>query len=368
MRRRRLAVLGAGGRLGARVLALARQMAWEVVGVGLGHDLERTARVLAEWQPAVVWYPESPGRAAASLATGSRVVFGRGGYQAFLELDADLLVVAVPTVEPLGLCVQWIEAGRQLVVASKELLVAGGHLLKSRLRVLDSELSALTQLLELHGGRISGAILPASGGRLWGTPEASVQSARPEDILGHPVWDMGPKITVDSATFVNKVFEVLVAETALGLPPGTVRVAVHPECLVHAAVALESGQWLLAVHPPDMDWAVRWALGMPAAGSRTIFPFGELRFLPVAGPFRRALALLEQMRRAWMSACLVGADTALVRAFLRGEILLGGIWDGLEAVAASCGRRELPAGTVDEVLAAVDEGYRAARRWLAKRG
>lgn len=171
-------------------------------------------------------------------------------------------------------------AGHRAIVSSKEVLAVAGHhfgrLARARggrLDVLDSELSAAARLLDARvDAPVRQLILPASGGPFRDRPVSELQSVTPREALAHPVWSMGPKISVDSATLVNKALEVVVAHRLFGLAGSRIAVEIHPEARVHAVVQLGDGAELALTAPADMRIPLRHLLGLPTPEARVVSP------------------------------------------------------------------------------------------------
>lgn len=197
------------------------------------------------------------------------------------KTKADLVVVAVSGAAGVEPTLAAIRSGKNIALATKETLVMAGELIMSevkkhgvRLIPVDSEHNAIFQLLEFldtnardYGRReqIKKIILPCSGGPFWGKPRSELAKVTPSQALRHPVWSMGPKISIDSATLVNKGFEVIEAHHLFNLPYEKIDVVIHPECRIHGMVQLKNGRTLAYAAPPDMKIPIRHALGI--AGS-----------------------------------------------------------------------------------------------------
>jgi len=275
-----------------------------------------------------------------------------------------------------------VRAGKRVALANKEALVMAGELVVglasasgSRLVPVDSEHASLAQLLEAQpAGALRRVVLTASGGPFRDRTAAQLGPVRPADALAHPNWDMGAKISIDSATMMNKGFEVIEAHWLFDLPQERIGVLIHPESLVHALAELVDGSVLAHLGPPDMRLPIGWALGQPERldlGAR-LERFSWLDLTAVGGlTFRRAdpqrWPALELCRSAaaaggGAAAALAVADEVLVEAFLAERISFAAITDLLGEVLVRLG--PLPAASLDEVLAAGAAGGRLARSLL----
>jgi 1-deoxy-D-xylulose-5-phosphate reductoisomerase len=251
---------------------------------------------------------------------------GPSAIEALLQrCPAGWVVCAVSGLAAWGPVRAAARQGRRMAVASKEVLaLAGGDLARlaaargGELLALDSELTAAQRLRREHGaGDIKRLVLPATGGPFVDCDAERLAAVTPAEACRHPVWPMGPKISVDSATGVNKSLEVVVAHELFGLPPSRLEVALHPAARIHAVMAGPRGHLALEA-PPDMRTAVRQVLGLPTPEVRVgappadagLEPLDEARF-PGAALGHAALA-----RGPAAVATLVGTDEALVAAFL----------------------------------------------------
>jgi 1-deoxy-D-xylulose-5-phosphate reductoisomerase len=182
--------------------------------------------------------------------------------------DVDLVLVATPGIAGLEATLAALEAGKRVALANKEVLVVAGHLVRElaggagdRLRPVDSEHSALWQCLAgVRSEEVARVTLTASGGPFRDTPIAELARVTPARALHHPTWRMGPKVTVDSATLVNKAYEVIETHWLYGIPYARIDVLVHPESLVHALVELVDGSVIAQLAEPDMRLPIQYAL------------------------------------------------------------------------------------------------------------
>jgi len=321
-------------------LASARGV--RLAGLAVGSDVSLAARQVGQHRPSLVWTKREDLQEALCSAVGDgglQMVSGPDRLLDFADLDAETLVVCIPSLDALELTGLWLASGRRAVVASKEILVAAGRWLnelsKTGLLVpLDSELTAAGHLFQRVEGRVRRLLLPASGGPFWGKDIEFLQSVTPTQALNHPVWHMGPKVTVDSATLVNKAFELLAAKNLFRLDAEQLDAVIHPEGIVHAMVLDETGSWIWLAGPTTMDWAVEYAL-FGDSDLPVMDPAGlDIRFDRVTEPFDRALKVARHVMESadLAAACMVGADDFAVEAFLAGDLTLPSIWDLLDRV------------------------------------
>ena len=250
-----------------------------------------------------------------------------------------------------------LEAGCQVLLANKEALVTGGHLVMDLARrkglpilPVDSEHSAIFQCLQAAGpNRAEGILLTASGGPFRTWEKERIRSATREEALKHPNWSMGAKITVDSASMVNKGLEIMEARWLFDMPEDRITVVVHPESIIHSAVTFRDGAVLAQLGVPDMRVPIGYAMGVPLPD---LFRLGHLTFEKPDEEKFPALRLAREALRVGGAACTVlnGANEEAVSAFLRDKISFGGIVERIEeALSRLAG---LPAENLEEVFEA----------------
>ena len=314
-------------------------------------------------------------RAAAdslARALGARAYVGEdAALRAVEENDADLAFVATVGLSGLAPTLAAIEKGMTVALATKEVLVAAGALVTARAREkgvrilpVDSEHSAIFQCLQSSGrAPIDRLVLTASGGPFLDGP-ADLSSVTPERALAHPVWKMGPKVTVDSATMTNKGFEVVEAHWLFGVPYGKIDVVVHPESVVHSLVTFSDGATLAQLSPPDMRVAIQYALTWPGRlpskrAALDLAALGSLTFRRPAPARFPCIGLVKEALR--MGGCapavLAAADELAVARFLRGEIRFTDIAKTVEQ--ALWRMPKSPCDSLDAVFAAADWVSRA---------
>jgi 1-deoxy-D-xylulose-5-phosphate reductoisomerase len=265
--RRRLTILGSTGSVGRQALDVVRAHPdrFDVVGLSGSKNTELLRRQAAEFEPEHValesTYPPS------SDGFGCEVLTGLGSAEHLAAAPADVVLNGIVGFAGLPATVAALEAGNRVALANKESLVAGGewimHLaVKDRIIPVDSEHSAIFQCLEGRG-EASGILLTASGGPFFEFETARLVEAKPEDALKHPTWRMGPKITIDSATMMNKGLEVIEAHHLFGVPYDDVRVAVHRQSVVHGGVLFEDGSVVLHAALPDMRVPIAYGVLYP---------------------------------------------------------------------------------------------------------
>lgn len=307
-------------------------------------------------------------------------VFGPEGVnEVAASPEADIVVCAIAGAAGFEPCWAALEQGKKLALATKEVLVMAGELVMAEIRKtgalmvpVDSEHNAIHQLLRGRSlERVAAIVLPASGGPFYQNPELDLSTVTPTQALAHPTWRMGPRITIDSATMMNKGLEVIEAHWLFGIDSARIQVVVHPESLVHGMVTFTDGATVALFARPDMRLAIADALFFPDswAGVRELQPLrfetlGELHFNPPDTKRFRCLELAYQALTAGGSAPLVlnAADEIAVHAFLAGRISFTKISDLISRALDSFPVQRL--GTPAEVLAMHNEVTAVATSWL----
>jgi 1-deoxy-D-xylulose-5-phosphate reductoisomerase len=309
------------------------------------------------------------------LPPGTEVVVGSEGF-AHIATLADVAVNGVVGFAGLGVTLAALEAGRRLALANKESIIAGAPVVQRARRTpgaelipVDSEHCAIHQCLRSGAAEdVSRLLLTASGGPFRGRTRLELESVGVAEALAHPTWSMGPKITVDSSTLMNKGLEVIEAHELFGVPYDDIDVVVHPQSVVHSMVEYADGAVVAQLSLPDMRLPIGYALAYPG---RLPVPFGAIDWtslsrLEFEQPDREVFACLDLAFRAGRAgdlcpAWLNAANEVAVAAFLDGRIgwsaiaeVVAGTLDAFCAPAASTGaaghRDELPVRSVEDVL------------------
>jgi 1-deoxy-D-xylulose-5-phosphate reductoisomerase len=374
--RRRVAILGSTGSVGQQALDLIGHLPerFEVVSLAAGSNADLLAQQIRRHRPrlAAVADPSRRGPLQdAGRAVGCEIACGEEGMLAVAgHPDADVVLAAI--VGAAGLRPTWhaLRRGKRVALANKESLVMAGGLMRDAVEVhggslvpVDSEHSALHQCL--RGERIEEVqrlILTASGGPFRTTPLARLGEVTPEEALRHPVWDMGRKISIDSATLMNKGLEVIEAHWLFGIPGERIDVVLHPQSAVHSMVEMADGSVICQIGVPDMRAPIQYALGHPDRfpGPVAPFDFSQARsfdFLPVEHDRFPSLDLAYAALSAGgiAPAVLNAANEVAVHAFLDGRIGFLGIARLVREVLER--HRPAPAASLEDVL----EGDRSAR-------
>ncbi len=371
---RSVVVLGATGSIGRQALEVADHLGMEVVAIGAARGSDALLAIAAG-RPAArvgVASPTAAEREAVSAAAGRRARFGPEAMEELAATPGSIVVNGIVGSAGLPASVAALRAGNRLALANKESLVAGGEVVRSALAAgggellpVDSEHSALFQCLEGEDRTaVRRIVLPASGGPFRGMTAETLADVTVEQALAHPTWKMGPRITIDSATLMNKGFEVIEAHHLFGFGYDAIDVVVHPQSIVHGIVEFVDGSLKAHLGEPDMRVPIQYALTYPgrAAGVAAPFPFAAtLGFeAPDAGAFPCLRIAYEAGRMGGSApAALNAADEIAVQAFLEGRIGFSSIPVIVERTVEAVADR--PVGTVEEVLAADREARAVAR-------
>ena len=364
-----LSILGSTGSIGTQALELVRLHPdrFQVKALTAHRNAELLFRQVREFRPelAGLTVPIPREGIPADLDFCRFVMGPEALHAAAAEVEADQVLVSVVGIAGLQSVMDALSAGRQVLLANKEALVTGGHLVMEAARragkpllPVDSEHSAIFQCLQGAGGnRPTGILLTASGGPFRTWDAARIARATRREALNHPNWSMGAKITVDSASMFNKALEIMEARWLFDMPPEKIHVVVHPQSIVHSAVAFEDGAVIAQLGVPDMRLPIQYAMTYPEripTGARALdlFALGQLTFEPCDPVRFPALRLAGECLRAGGAACTVlnGANEEAVAAFLREEIAFGDITRLVEDALEHLGG--LPANTLEDVFAA----------------
>jgi 1-deoxy-D-xylulose-5-phosphate reductoisomerase len=338
---KRLLILGSTGSIGTQALDVVGED-FEIVGLSAGtahEELVAQARAHSVRRIALS-DPDAAARAGEIWAEGEVLAGPEGLVQLVAESDADLVLNAIVGSAGLGPTIVALTEGIDLALANKESLVVGGELVTAlaeatgaQIIPVDSEHSALHQLIITERpGTIDKLVLTASGGPFRGRSRAELESVTVEQALRHPTWDMGGKITIDSATLMNKGLEVIEAHHLFGTPYGQIDVVVHPQSIIHALVTLCDGAALAHLGHPDMRVPISYALHHPERVDVPMRPLdlAELGALTFERPDLDAFPCLRLAREAAAAGgtgpCVLNAaNEVAVHAFMGGRLGFMGI-------------------------------------------
>ncbi len=357
---RGVSIIGATGSIGRQTLDIIANHPdkLRVIALTAGRDVNALVELASQWRPKLVALSDP------EIAEGCKGKFNcpvLSGIEGLTEVathpEADIVVIAIPTAKALLPTLAALKAGKRVALATKEVLVSGGHLVVQQLKQcgellpIDSEHSALFQCLQGEDvSRVDKLILTASGGPFRTKPLDELKRVTVEDALAHPTWRMGAKVTVDSATLMNKGLEIIEARWLFGIPPERIDVVVHPQSIIHSLVEFVDGSVKAQLSLPDMRLPIQYALLYPErhpcpiqrldltkVGTLTFEPPDETRF-----PCLRLAKLAAQIGGT-MPAVMNAADEIAVNAFLQRQI---GFMD-IPAIVEAVMERHRPIPTPD---------------------
>ena len=359
---RKIAILGSTGSIGTQALDLCRRHPdrYHVTALTARGSREKLFEQVREFRPEIAGLTEGfdPAEIPEDLKF-CRFLSGKEAlHAAAAETDAEMVLVSIVGIAGLQSVMDALEAGKQVLLANKEALVTGGHLVTELARKkgkpllpVDSEHSAIFQCLQAGGeNKAEKILLTASGGPFRTWDRERIQKATRAEALKHPNWNMGAKITVDSASMFNKGLEIMEARWLFDLPEDRSGVVVHPQSIVHSAVVFKDGAVLAQLGEPDMRVPIGYAMAYPerietGVPAPDLFALGSLTFEKPDEDKFPALRLARECLRAGGAACTVfnGANEEAVAAFLREEIPFGEIavrveraLDKLAGLPANC--------------------------------
>ena len=383
---KRLALLGATGSIGTQTLDLVSRFPDElcVTALSAGRSVDLLVQQCKQFHPELVSVARAEDAARVREAVGDpklRIVHGAEGLLEVATHDADLLVGALVGSAGLAPVVAALRLGRDVALANKEVLVTGGPLVLAEARragakllPLDSEHVAIAQCLAGHPqSAVKKIWLTASGGPFRRADRATMAAAGPEQALKHPNWDMGAKITIDSATLMNKGFEVIEARWLFDLPLERIGVLVHPESIIHSFVEYCDGSWLAQLGIPDMRIPIAYTLGMPERFPLPDLPpldllaLGALHFeAPDLERFPALRLAFEALAAGGTApAALNAANEIAVAAFLAREIPFTAIAETAEEILAAL--PVLPGLSLEEIVETDERARAHARRRIEER-
>jgi len=348
---RRVVIAGSTGSIGTQALEVigAADGRFEVAALGSGSSVASLAEQARRWRPAVVAIADAElaPELQALVPKGTEVRGGAGSLASLVD-EGDVVLNAVVGFAGLDVTVAALLAGRRLALANKESLVAGAPVVQAaretpgaELVPVDSEHCAIHQCLGGSADDVARLVLTASGGPFRGRRLDELANVSVSEALAHPTWKMGPKITVDSSTLMNKGLEVLEAHELFGLAYEEIEIVIHPQSIVHSMVEFRDGATIAQLSNPDMRLPIGYALGYPtrlrsAFGAMDWTQPTTLAFEPPDFETFRCIGLAYAAGRAGGSApaCLNAANEVAVKAFLEGRLSWGGI---AEVVADTLG-------------------------------
>jgi 1-deoxy-D-xylulose-5-phosphate reductoisomerase len=384
---KKIAILGSTGSIGRSTLRVAESYPdhFQIVALAAGSNVHAAFEQAERWRPRLISIASETdadnlrARLKAAGLSEIEVVYGAAGTVAVAtHPEVDFVVSAIVGVAGLEATYEAARAGKTLGLANKECLVAAGELITAEARKqgkpllpIDSEHNAVHQCL--RGGRmeeVERIWLTASGGPFLNTPRSEFGSITVEQALNHPTWKMGRRITIDSATLMNKGFEVIEACRLFNLPANQIEVIVHPQSTIHSMVEFVDGSILAQFSVTDMRLPILYALTYPErVQSDMRFPMSNLRHLDFSPPDVNKFPCLRLAYEAAeaggaKTVALNAADEVAVAAFLEGDIPFDEIPRIIEAAVSASNSGKL--GSIQEVLEADAEARRYAQERVAR--
>ena len=389
-----VSLVGSTGSIGTQALEVIEGAPerFEVVALGANRSVEALAAQATRFRPRVVAIgdPTLAQALATLLPSGIEVVTGTDGL-ASIATVADVAVNGIVGFAGLTVTLAALEGGRRLALANKESIIAGAPVVQRARRTtgaeiipVDSEHCAVHQCLRAgHRSDVTRLLLTASGGPFRGRSREQLASVTVAEALVHPTWSMGPKITVDSSTLMNKGLEVIEAHELFGIPYDAIDVLIHPQSIVHSMVEFSDGAVVAQLSMPDMRLPIGYALAYPDRLSTAFGPIDWTRLssLEFEPPDRALFPCLDIAYRAGRAgdlapAWLNAANEVAVEAFLAGRISWNAIAEVVEGTldrydapspSGSVGDPEVPTRSVDDVLGADAAARRVAEVVVAGR-
>lgn len=372
---KKIAILGSTGSIGTQTLDVVREQGdIKVTALAAGGNIALLEQQIREFHPSVVSVASEEKAAELRTRTADCNVRVLCGMEGMLEVavhkDSEILVTAIVGMLGIRPTIAAMKAGKDIALANKETLVTAGHLIiplakKCGVSILpvDSEHSAIFQSLNGEtGNKIDRILLTASGGPFRGMKKEDLEHVTLEDALKHPNWSMGRKITVDSATLVNKGLEVMEAKWLFGTDPDRIQVIVHPQSVIHSMVQFEDGAVIAQLGTPDMRLPIQYALyyphRRPMSGKRLdFFELADITFeRPDMETFPGLKLAFEAIDRGGnIPTVFNAANECAVAKFLNRKIRFTEIPEIIGETMEHCIFRENP--SVDEILETEQEAY-----------
>lgn len=342
MVQKKITLLGSTGSIGTQSLDVIRAQGYQVFGLSAHSRVELLLQQIAEFHPRYVCVTDPAAydkleRALAGTAGAPRLLKGPEGLTQLAAMDGpDVVLNSVVGIAGLGASLAAVESGHDLALANKESLVTGGHLVTGAVRrsgvnllPVDSEHSAIFQCLQdaESAKSLTKILLTASGGPFFGMKADELKHKTKADALRHPNWNMGAKITIDSATLMNKGLELIEAVWLFGLPPEKIQIVVQRQSIIHSAVQFADNSILAQLGVPDMripiQYALTWPQRVPGVAPELDFAALKLLTFDVADEetFRCLAACKKAIAKGGLGPCAAnGANEEAVRLFLQDEI------------------------------------------------
>ena len=363
-----LVILGSTGSIGTQSLEVAREQGYSVSGLVAGSNIDLLEKQAREWKPktVAVFDEDKAKELKIKLAdTSVKVLSGSEGVCAVASGEGNTVINAIVGIAGLKPTLAAIESGKTIALANKETLVTGGEIVNRKAKEkgvkilpVDSEHSAIFQSLQgAPEGSLKKILLTASGGPFFGKRREELENVTVKEALNHPNWSMGAKITIDSATLMNKGLEVIEAVHLFGIPADNIEVLVHRQSIIHSGVELSDGAVIAQLGTPDMRLPIQYALTYPersdyAFEKLDLFKVGTLTFeKPDTDTFRCLPLCIKAINGGGILPTVVnGANEEAVRLFLDGKIKFLQIAELVEKALNSV--NNIKDFTLDDIFAA----------------
>lgn len=376
---KKLIILGSTGSIGTQALDIARANPnkYTIVGLAAGSNAELLEKQAREFgvKAVALFDTKAADELKIKLAdTNIKVFCGADGVCELATLDCDMVLNAIVGIAGLRPTLCAIDAGHTIALANKETLVTGGEIVNRKLKEkgvellpIDSEHSAIFQSLQgAPKGSLKKILLTASGGPFFGKTREELQNVTVKEALAHPNWSMGAKITIDSASLMNKGLEVIEAVHLFGVPASQIEVLVHRQSILHSAVELSDGAVIAQLGTPDMKLPIQYALTYPERDmcfeQLDLFKVGSLTFeRPDCGTFKLLPLCIEAINRGGLYPTAInGANEESVKLFLEGKIKFLQIAELNEKAMNLCENKK--DFTVEDIFAADEAARQIVRK------
>ncbi|MGB9892873.1 MAG: 1-deoxy-D-xylulose-5-phosphate reductoisomerase [Candidatus Saccharicenans sp.] len=385
--KKKLVILGSTGSIGQNTLTVVRNFPdqFQILGLAAGRNIGLLAKQIEEFNPRLVTVEKKIDAQRLSREISRRnikILYGDQGYQEIASMgQADLVISAITGIAGLKPTLAALEAGKNLALANKESMVVAGALIRkvasqtgARIIPIDSEHSGIFQCLSGQKKKyVKRIFLTASGGPFFRVPLANLADKTCEEALQHPRWKMGQKITIDSATLMNKGLELIEARWLFKLEPQQLEVLIHPQSVVHALVEFIDGSVLAQMSQTDMRIPIQFALTYPdrLEGSLTpldLIEIKDLEFYPVDSSRYPLFRLARQALEAGLSFPVVlnAANEVAVKAFLGKMIKFGQIFEVVDYCLQN--HQAWPVNTLEEILAVDQKTREQAYNYFGLKG
>ena len=376
---KKISVLGSTGSIGTQALeVISKSEDYKVAALAAGRNVELLEAQARRFNPEIVAVYDTFAAKKLEIAlkdTGIKVLSGESGVIEAAGIGADIVITAIVGIAGLSPTVAAIKAGSDIALANKETMVTAGALINGlcreynvKLLPVDSEHSAIFQSLEgAPKGSLKKIILTASGGPFYGKTREELENVTVKEALNHPNWSMGSKITIDSATLMNKGLEVIEAVHLFGVKPSDIEVIIHRQSILHSAVEFTDGAVIGQMGTPDMKIPIQYALTYPLRGmpidSLSLADIGTLTFAkPDTDTFRCLPLCVKAIEKGGLfPAAVNGANEQSVKLFLEGKIGFLKIAELNEAAMEN--QKEVKEFSLDDIF----EADRAARQFVLSR-